>query len=58
MNLKRGWIADLSPTLKAVIDERGNVSLTRHGTDTFTVNQSEATKLINAWNTIKGGDSA
>lgn len=48
MNLKRGWIADLSPTLKAVIDDRGNTVLTRHGTTVMTLNASETRKFAHA----------
>lgn len=48
MSLRRAWIADLSPTLKVVIDDRGNLVLTRHGTETTVVNSSEARKLLDA----------
>lgn len=53
MKLKRGWIADLSPTLRVVIDDSGNLAFTRHGTSVFVVNAGETKKLEAALATLK-----
>ena len=53
MSLKRGWITDLSPTLRVVIDDRGTIILIRHGSEVFTVNASEARKLEQAFASTK-----
>jgi hypothetical protein len=53
VKLARGWIIDLSPTLRAVIDERGTIVFTRHGTSVFTVNAGEARKLEQAIAAVK-----
>lgn len=49
MKLAKAWAADLSPTLRATVDERGQIILIRHGKETTVVNPSEARKLVDAW---------
>lgn len=56
--LNRAWICDVSPTLRAVLCDRGSITLTRHGQTTTTIDPAEARKLIDAWQTTRRETSA